>query len=253
MIYNSNLPDALGRYPLTPVGSPSRAVLQEDIAAASGHEMTAAEIVRQLQGAAFSLTQDQLSLASYADLRLGDAAELRRHDAWPQYIAAMEGILARPDTFGDPQGLESVYAQYVRLAAAAAGIVRERRINRISAPCVPMAKYVIEVAGLAVVEGIVDGVAQSPIFRIAADHIIKYLAEKATPVVVRMGIGGVDRMRGGPEQDDFDTSVVIWQGRMVGAKRQFLEIAKELRKDHKAGDIGAAGGRQNTPGVDEKG
>lgn len=257
LIYNTTLPDAIGRYALTPVGSPSRTILQEFIprADSEGPNVGADDLLRLLRGAVFSITQEGLSLPSYGRLRLDDALEIRRYDAWRHYIDAQARVLNNPDAFGDPDGLDAIYRHYMDVAKGAAHRARERRLGGAGAAFRPACQYgvklVLEVAGRQIVERVFGP--DNEVVNIIRAAAAEYLSEKTAPVVARLVVGSVDALRGSPEQADFSTSVVFWQGRIEDAREQVRALKAKVREMGRALEPDGHAGRSDAPGLDEKG
>ncbi|GAA0461077.1 hypothetical protein GCM10009544_24530 [Streptomyces stramineus] len=118
LIYNVNLADALGMYPLTPSGSLRRIALQEwrDVRTTpSGTVTDPDELLRFLRRQAFSTVQDRLALtpSTVDTLALEDIWSLRQSSAWESYMRAFDALTADPSTFHD--SVEQVFRRYVGL------------------------------------------------------------------------------------------------------------------------------------------
>ncbi|MBD0422112.1 hypothetical protein AB0L35_09670 [Streptomyces sp. NPDC052309] len=130
LIYNVNLADALGRYPLTPVGSLRRVVLQEarEARVTPGFVEDPEQLLTFLRRQAFSVVQDRLTPAAVDELELQDIWRLRQTSAWNEYIRAFGALTAAPEDFHDSVG--RVFDRYVRLNAEILRLARERRQAR---------------------------------------------------------------------------------------------------------------------------
>ncbi|MFT2017386.1 hypothetical protein ACMA1D_16315 [Streptomyces sp. 796.1] len=158
LIYNVNLADALGMYPLTPGGSLQRVALQEwrDLRgageSASGSSRTIddpdalADLLRYLQRQAFSTVQAGLTPMALDALELADVASLRETGAWNAYVTAFESLVADPATFHDRVGL--VFDRYVTLNQKIVELAAHRRGGQ-ATQWFPIVELVINVGGSA--------------------------------------------------------------------------------------------------------
>ncbi|WP_073951264.1 hypothetical protein [Streptomyces kebangsaanensis] len=130
LIYNVNLADALGRYPLTPVGSLRRVVLQEarEARATAGFVEDPEQLLTLLQRHTFATVQDHLTPSAVNALDLQDIWRLRQTSAWNEYIRAFDTLTAAPETFHDSVG--RVFDRYVRLNSEILRLAREGRHAR---------------------------------------------------------------------------------------------------------------------------
>lgn len=117
LVYNVNLADALGMYPLTPTGSLRRVALQEwrDVRAnsADGIIRDPEQLVKFLQRQAFSAVQDRLTPSAIDTLSLEDIWRLRQSGAWHRYMEAFTSLTGDPAAFQENVG--DVFDRYVRL------------------------------------------------------------------------------------------------------------------------------------------
>lgn len=145
LIYNVNLADALGRYPLTPVGSLRRVVLQEAREATSatvGVVQDPEQLLTFLRQQTFAAVQDHLTPQAVNDLTLHDIWRLRQSPVWNSYIKAFGALTAAPETFHESVG--QVFDSYVRLNSEILRLARERRQVR-PAPWRPVVEVVVTV------------------------------------------------------------------------------------------------------------
>ncbi|MFJ7150481.1 hypothetical protein ACIQVT_20105 [Streptomyces sp. NPDC100445] len=134
LIYNVNLADALGRYPLTPVGSLRRVVLQEAREARAstvGVVQDPEQLLTFLRRQSFAAVQDRLTPQAVNDLTLHDIWRLRQSPVWNSYIEAFGALTAAPETFHEAAG--QVFDRYVRLNSEILKLARERRRARAAA------------------------------------------------------------------------------------------------------------------------
>lgn len=123
LVYNVNLADALGRYPLTPVGSLRRVALQEAREARANPALIddPEQLRVFLQRQAFAAVQDDLTPSALDLLTLDDIRALRESSAWHAYMRAFSALTGDPAAFGDSVGrvfdrYTSVNREIVRLA-----------------------------------------------------------------------------------------------------------------------------------------
>ncbi|MFI2640886.1 hypothetical protein [Streptomyces sp. NPDC018610] len=128
LIYNVNLADALGRYPLTPVDSLRRVVLQEArearARATAGFVEDPEQLLTLLRRQSFATVQDRLTPSAVDALTLQDIWRLRQTSAWNEYIRAFGALTAAPGAFHDSVG--RVFDRYVRLNTEILKLSRER-------------------------------------------------------------------------------------------------------------------------------
>ncbi|MFH8440065.1 hypothetical protein ACH4D3_02370 [Streptomyces sp. NPDC018026] len=130
LIYNVNLADALGRYPLTPADSLRRVVLQEarEARTTTGFVEDPEQLLTFLRRQAFATVQDHLTPAAVNSLALQDIWRLRQTSVWNSYIRAFGALTAAPDHFHDAAG--QVFDRYVRLNSEILKLAQERRQAR---------------------------------------------------------------------------------------------------------------------------
>ncbi|MBT2383762.1 hypothetical protein [Streptomyces sp. ISL-11] len=151
LIYNVNLADALGMYPLTPAGSLRRLALQEwrDVRTTADGAVTDPEqLMLFLRRQAFSTVQDRLSLtpSTVDTLALADIRSLRESDAWDDYMRAFDALTADPAAFEDRVGL--VFDRYVRLNSEIVRLADTRGDRRTGANrWSPVIEVVVAVGG----------------------------------------------------------------------------------------------------------
>ncbi|WP_217141680.1 hypothetical protein [Streptomyces sp. AC627_RSS907] len=127
LIYNVNLADALGRYPLTPADSLRRVVLQEarEARTTPGFVDDPEQLLTFLRRQAFAAVQDHLTPAAVNSLSLHDIWRLRQTPVWNGYIRSFEALTAAPEHFHEAAG--QVFDRYVRLNSEILKLAQERR------------------------------------------------------------------------------------------------------------------------------
>lgn len=150
LIYNVNLADALGRYPLTPVGSLRRLALQEwrDVRTAPARETVRdpEQLVRFLQRQAFATVQDRLTPSDIDTLTLEDIWLLRQSEPWNRYLEAFRSLTGDPASFRD--GVGDVFDRYAQLNTQLVELAAARRGSRAAASgWIPVAEVAVTVGG----------------------------------------------------------------------------------------------------------
>lgn len=100
--YNVNLPDALGRYALTPEDSPSRVTLgdlDDVIRTNIISDENVQEILSALRKMAFSQITSGMYLRSLGLLSLGDVIKIRDTEEWEAYRLSLRDLLDNPIQF----------------------------------------------------------------------------------------------------------------------------------------------------------
>lgn len=224
--YTTNLPDALGRYALTPMDSLPRTALQElNIKLdQQHHSLSEADINTLLQREAFSRMTEGLYLRSMAYLTLRDVIELRATDEWAAYIQELRSLLDHPLEFAHRSNVVS--ARYVKLAERMTDRVKARVRADLLERWSPVAKLVVTIGTSSVALWL------NPFGRTAAGTILFDVSEGAVGQVAnltaRLIIGGVaDRNA----EAELETSVDFLRGRVVGAQEAWKDIVGRLRSD----------------------
>jgi hypothetical protein len=221
--YNVNLPDAVGGYALTPVDSLPRTALQEWRKSQEKKEVSADELVDLLRRTAFDLIQGGLYMRSFGTLRLHDVQEIRLTDEWSKYIQSLDGLLADPLSFADPDtGIARIYRDYTDVAKVATSIGVAGRSKRLTARWDPVVELVIEVAGaaLSVVWG--GGI----VFKIAGVISSKVLG-KGAPVVARLVVRGLTE-RG--SRAELAMSCDFMRSQLTDARNEWDMLVSKLRE-----------------------
>lgn len=115
LVYNVNLADGLGRYPLTPQGSLRRVVLQEERQVRADPDVVEdpEALALFLRRQAFGTVQDRLTPSAIDRLTLPDIRSLRQSGPWAAYMRAFTALTSDPVAFEESAGL--VFDRYLRL------------------------------------------------------------------------------------------------------------------------------------------
>lgn len=220
--YNTVLPDALGGYALTPVGSLARTALQEREELLQREQVTPDQILSLVRRTAFQFIQTGASVQSLGTLSLEDVLAIRATDEWTQYVGSLKQLLADPWQFQDEQrGAPAVYSAYARLAARVTERAAKRIGERRMVTWTPVIELVVDVAGA------VMSVLWTPTatFYKLFKEVSKKVAPKAAPVVGRLIVRGYTELE---TQADLIMSVDFMRRRMVNAREQWEELKRQL-------------------------
>lgn len=251
LIYNSNLPDAIGRYSLTPAGSPSRSILQELSSNAPASDIAAEQVLQLLRSATFDLVQGGLYLDGFAALTLGDVRRLRETEAWHAYILAQKEALRDPRLCERPDILNTIYRRYLKVVETATAMMDGHRHAQLTKKWEPLVELVLEVAGITAVKTLFGG---ESVWYSVAEIGAEKIAERGAPVVIKLVIKGIDTLRdGSPARKRLENSIVVMNGKMTHAHAQLAEIARKLKEDPKFSDARTVLGRDLAACRDEMG
>ncbi|UCE36432.1 MAG: hypothetical protein JSW00_13035 [Thermoplasmata archaeon] len=221
--YNINLPDALGGYGLTPIGSLPRTALQE-WQQLKGHEINTEELLELLRQSAFSLVQEGLFLKSVGMLNLKEVQEIRLTDEWAEYIISLRDLMDNPLHFLDQdRGAQVVYQNYVELAKVMTNVVKAKKVKVRTAKWTPVVEFVLNVAG-----GVLSVVwSGKGIFYTVTGGISSTVTKKGAPVVTRLIVRGYTEIGA---QADLRTSFDFMRGTMDHAREQWKELQNQLSR-----------------------
>jgi hypothetical protein len=221
--YNSNLPDALGGYLITPVDSLPRTALQEWQREVQRPTITAKDLLALLQRTVFGLVQPGLNVPSMDILQLSDVRAIRATEEWALYIQSLQALLNHPEQFAD--GLAGgVYQSYAALAQHITS-----RINQQSGKgsLLTLWKPAIEL-----VFNIVGGILsyrlteQGPQWRLRG-KVAELVAGDTAPVVGKFVIR--DLAEEHPQQD-LSTGIDFLHFQIPDVQEQWKEIEMQVRK-----------------------
>jgi hypothetical protein len=217
--YNTNLPDALDRYPLTPAESLHRTALQEerlaprDVDPADPAELAATLLRRR----AFDLVQRPLRVG-LTGLDLPQVWQARQTDDWHRYVGQLQELLRRPDEF-DVRA-QRVYDAYVGLAERLAELVGERRADMVPS-WRPVIKIVIEVLGatLTIVYS------AEPVVEVSG-RVAEEVVSRSSTAVVRFVVANHDRRRA---RNQLATGVDIMRVKFARTGADWADLIGRLR------------------------
>ena len=221
LCYNVNLPDALGRYALTPFDSLPRAALQDwQVVKEAPVEMD--QLIVLLQRAAFDILQRGMYVASFGDLTLADVEAIRKTDEWQLYIRSLDELILHPLSFADADGgAAKVYASYASLMRVMTDYLSDRKQEAWQ----PVVTVEVELAGKRLTMTWTDEGKQYGVDGSLSDV---YLPGEA-PVRARLNIRDAS-----PEgkQADLATNVDFLRGHVENAKEQWTELVRKVEEFH---------------------
>ncbi|MEW6030459.1 MAG: hypothetical protein AB1554_13390 [Chloroflexota bacterium] len=216
--YNVNLPDAMGRYSLTPEGSPPRSALgdlEETIQASVITPENVKEILQALRSLSFDQITKGMYLRSLGDLRLADVIKARETNEWQEYRDAMLDLLENPLNF--PHLSAVFYAKFEKLNTAITRI----RAERDQAKWEPWIKLIISVGAKAVEIAINPA---DPSQKILTTMGTGAISTGITPYLMRLSIGA--RVL---TDADLDVSLDFMRGNVQTGRDVWNEIIGQLR------------------------
>jgi hypothetical protein len=234
--YNVNLPDAIDRYPLTPVDSLHRAALQELLLERKPASITSDELAHHLRRAAFSLshgiareqdkdrrTDNAVIADMFNGLSLSTIVKVRNDsNEWHDYISHVRELLLHPLTFGEG-GADRVFEGYSNLLRHASDVQSADTGRQLGERLLPGAALVVEVGGAVLTILIGDDTALQ-----VAGTVGSIVSGKALPVIVRLVTGGLTR-RG--RIAAVSSSIDILRRQLQDAEREWEDLVKQLRAE----------------------
>lgn len=216
--YNVNLSDAMGRYSLTPEGSPPRSALgdlEETIQANIISPDNVDDILRALRALAFDKITHGMYLKSLGDLKLADVIKTRETDEWHLYRDAMLDLLANPLQF--PHLSAVFYAKFEKLNTTITRIQAERD----QAKWEPWVKLLISVGAKAIEIAINPADPSQKILTTMGSGI---LSTGITPFLMRLSVGAKTLT-----DADLDVSLDFMRGNVQTGRDVWNEMLGQLR------------------------
>ena len=219
LCYNMNLPDALGRYALTPFDSLPRTALQE-WQGMKEEPIKIGDLVTLLSRTAFDLVQGGLFLESFGLLSLVDVQEVRRMEEWTLYMESMDELIRNPLEFAESNtGASAVYHNYINLAQAMTRYLANRRMEEWA----PVIELQIDIAGAILSVRWTNYGMQYQ----AHGSVSGLYRPGEAPVVARMNIRDVS---GQGKQADLATNIDFMRGHVEDAKKQWQELISKVKE-----------------------
>ncbi len=221
LVYNRNLPDALGGRLITPVGTLLRTTLRED-GIKKGQSTDGDKLLYLLKNTRFQLVGQSLNIVSLSSLSLNDVHEIRRMDEWMAYMESLSQLLRHPDQFADGQAAK-VYNDYIKLARQITQRVEQQGKSNILSIWSPSVKLVFDIAGAQISCTWTD---EGPIYETSKD-VFGLVSGTSARVIARLIIRDMSEEE---PQQDLSTAYDFAPFIMQDAKRQWEEIKKEIQK-----------------------
>ena len=217
--YNVNLPDAMGRYALTPEDSLPRSALgdlDETLRVQAITDDNINEIIRALQQLSFEKISKGLYINNLANLSLSDVVEARNIDEWKDYIDSVHDLLRNPFEFEDRSN--KVYVQFEALNRA----ISNKREEKLTARWDPWIKLTLAL-GLSAVELWIN----------PADNSQKLMTQLGTgavsagftPFLMRLTITTMNKKNSA----DLDVSLDFMRGTINNGQEAWKEIVNKLK------------------------
>ena len=222
--YSVNLPDALGRYALTPLDSLPRTALQELTIRFNdkSNTVTPAELKTLLQRDAFAQVSGLggAFLQSMANLTLNEVKLIRSTDEWHAYIQDVQSLLENPLEFN--QRLRGIYQRYVGLGQVITSTAQQFRQEQLER-WQPAINLIVNI-GAAVVQIVWNPFGPSPVDQFVVNMLGNVTTNAAT-VIARLIIGGVTSSQA---QAQLDTSIDFMRAKVDDAQAFWNDLQGEL-------------------------
>jgi len=216
--YNVNLPDAMGRYALTPEGSPPRAALgdlEETIHAKTITAKNVNEIIKALRSLAFDQITKGMYLKSLGDLTLEDVIKVRGTDEWFEYRDTLLDLLKKPLQF--PHLSAVFYSKFEKLNTTITRIRAERDLAKWE----PWVRLLVSV-GTKLIEIKINPV--DPSQKILTTMGAGSISTGVTPLLMRLAIGAKTLT-----DADLDVSLDFMRGNVLNGRDAWNEMLGQLR------------------------
>jgi hypothetical protein len=194
LVYNTNLPDLLGRYTFTPVTLPSRTALQDKPAVGAKHTqlqgvLTNQEALYFIRRTFMDETQRAMNLPLLRDLTMADVVELRRLPEWEKFKDSQKLILTNPlrclDYF---EHFQNDFDAFQR--AMSEWYNRKYERPRTEERYVSIVSFVLQVAGRVLVMGLGK---EHPLGRVAAGFAPDLIPKKVKGYAAKLMVGVYDK------------------------------------------------------------
>lgn len=216
--YNVNLPDALGRYALTPEDSLPRSALgdlDETLRTNVVSEKNINNIISALRQLVFEKVTKGLYINSLGYLSLKDVVEIRKMDEWNLYIKSVHDLLRNPLKFSDRSN-----ELYIRFEALNRAISKYRE-RKFTEKWEPWVKFTLGV-GLSAVEIWINPADTTEKFftKIGSN----FVATGFAPFLMRLTVTAMNKK----SNADLDVSIDFMRGTVNNANEAWEEITRKL-------------------------
>jgi hypothetical protein len=218
--YNVNLPDALGRYSLTPQDSPPRSALgdlDEVISSKPISNKNVDEILFALRRLAFEDIAKGMYIKSLGALNLADVIKIRNEPEWYAYNDAVHGLLDNPLDFS--QKSIEFYAKFEALNR----LVTKTKIQSTKAKWEPWIKFMITVGTSAISLWLSPADPQQKFMTAVATGAI---STGVTPFVMRLSVAALTEV-----DADLEVSLDFMRGTISNGRDVWNEMLGKLKSD----------------------
>lgn len=215
--YNVNLPDALGRYALTPEDSHPRSALGDLQSAVESKTITDRninEIVYSLQRLAFDQIAQGLYIKNLNTLALGDVVKIRDTPEWRSYNSAMKSLLKNPLEFADRSA--RLYAKFEKLNER----ITRLRMENTRAAWEPWVKFMITVGSGTAILWLNP---TDPTDKFLTTTVASAVSNGITPFLMRMSISALTNTNA-----DLDISLDFMRGNIQNGRDTWNEMLGQL-------------------------
>ncbi|HSL46431.1 MAG TPA: hypothetical protein VK897_23555 [Anaerolineales bacterium] len=216
--YNVNLPDALGRYSLTPQDSPPRSALgdlDDVINSKPISNKKIDEILYALRRLAFENVAQGLYIKSLGVLNLSDVIKIRGTKEWHAYNRSIHKLLDNPLDFS--QRSAEVYRRF----AALNQVITRTKVESTKAKWEPWIKFMITLGTSTISLWLNPVDAQQRFMTTVATGTI---ATGVTPFVMRLSVAALAEM-----DADLEVSLDFMRGTIANGRDTWNEMLGQLK------------------------
>lgn len=222
--YNTNLPDSLGKYALTPIGALPRTSLQELLLIRdSAAPMTDKDLIALVRNVTFDLAMRGTYLERMGELTLADVRDIRNTDAWYTYIEKLNELLSNPFAF--EQGAGAVYKSYEHLARTMTGFLERRQ------PGIPLKEWMPTINLIVNIGGAILTAAWTPVgFGVGGAilwNLVGNVAQNTAGVIARVAIKNIVQRK---EEARLESSIDFLHRHLRDARSLWQDLPKILRE-----------------------
>lgn len=213
--YHVNLPDALGRYALTPYDSPPRTTLgdlQREIRAPITEDNLGV-LIYALKRLAFGQVAEGMYLKGLHYLTLGDVLDVRSKPEWSIFVQSLDDLLANPLNFSEGG------AEIAKNFGPLNRIISEKVVKEKTAFLQPVVKFVLFVGGKALEVYLDQDNPNIKLFSASTGH----LASGAAPLVMRLVVSGLSKIN-----RNVGMSIDFMRGTVANGSETWEEIIGQL-------------------------
>jgi hypothetical protein len=217
--YNVNIPDAFGRYALTPEDSLPRSVLGDlDIVEKDQiTERKVDDILSSLRRIAFEKIAQGLYLKSLNKLSLADVVAIRSTEEWRKYIQSVHQLLDDPLSF--PEHASVVYTSFEALNRS----ITRRMVDNLTAKWEPWIKLVISI-GMQAIEMWINP--SDPSQKLLSTVGSGAVTTGITPFIMRLAVSALSKR----DNADLDLSLDFMRGSIQNGRDTWRAILGQLRE-----------------------